>query len=331
MLSQAVRFRHVDKTGAGKILLYYDPIFELHDTGSHPENAARLLPTTELLNSLARDEAYGCPQWKPAALDRIQRVHSPAYVNEIKSFANAGGGQIEQDTFLSRKSFEVALMAVGAVCDAVERIDRGEDSTAFCLVRPPGHHALTDQAMGFCLFNNVAVGARLAIQELGYDRVLIVDWDVHHGNGTQDTFWEDPQVGYFSMHRDPFYPNTGSATETGAGPGLGTTRNLPIKFGTPREQVLQQFQREVNDFADEIGPQLVFVSAGFDAHKDDPIGSLGLAAEDFDTMTQVVQAIAHQHTNGRIISVLEGGYNPLAVADCVAAHLAVLNNRKDFR
>ena len=222
------------------------------------------------------DANFCRPNWQPATLDRIQHIHASEYVEEIKSFAKSGGGRVEQDTVVCEKSFDVALMAAGAVCDAVERIERHEGRRAFCLVRPPGHHALTDRAMGFCLFNNVAVGARVATKEFGLERVLIIDWDVHHGNGTQATFWEDPQVAYFSMHRNPFYPFTGNENEKGAGPGLGATRNLPIPFGMPREVQLAMFKNELTGFADDFKPQLIFISAGFDAHKDDPIGSLGV-------------------------------------------------------
>ncbi|MCL4132189.1 UNVERIFIED_CONTAM: hypothetical protein GTU68_039963, partial [Idotea baltica] len=310
-------------------LLYYDSIFLQHDTGDHPENAKRLLPTTQHLNSLAMAGSYFRPHWQPATLERIHLVHSAKYVEEVNSFASAGGGRIEQDTIVSQQSYEVALMAAGAVCDAVERIDRNENNRAFCLVRPPGHHAMPDHAMGFCLFNNVAVGARVATQELGYDRVLIIDWDVHHGNGTQATFWEDPQVAYFSTHRDQFYPNTGAASQTGAGAGLGTTKNIPIAFGTPRETQLELFQEELTTFTDEFKPQLIFISAGFDAHKDDPIGSLGLEAEDFDTMTRIVVELAEKHADGKVVSVLEGGYNPDALADCVAQHLSDFNGHQN--
>ena len=212
-------------------------------------------------------------------------------------------------------------MAAGAVCDAVERVLKGEDETAFCLVRPPGHHALTDRGMGFCLFNNVAVGSRLAIDELGLDRVMIVDWDVHHGNGTQATFWEDPQVGYFSIHRSPFYPWTGTAEETGVGAARGTTLNLPISFGTPRDEYLETFAEGVERFAAALKPQLILISAGFDAHRLDPVGSLGLESEDFSIMTKIALRVAATHAGGRVVSVLEGGYNPVALADCVEHHL----------
>ncbi len=307
------------------ILLYYDPIFLEHATGNHPENAARILPALQKLNSIALNPNCRRPNWPAATKERIHRVHNESYVNQIKEFAAAEGGYIEQDTVVSKKSYDVALMAAGAICDAVERIDRNEDRTAFCLVRPPGHHAMADHAMGFCLFNNVAIGARMATEECGYERVLIIDWDVHHGNGTQATFWEDAQVAYFSIHRDPFYPLTGAATETGAGSGAGTIKNLPIQFGTPRAVQLQLFERELAAFADRVKPQLIFISAGFDAHKDDPIGSLGLENEDFAAMTRTVRSLAETYSEGRIISVLEGGYNPNAVAECIDVHLTELS------
>jgi acetoin utilization deacetylase AcuC-like enzyme len=178
--------------------------------------------------------------------------------------------------------------------------------------------------MGFCLFNNIAVGARMALAELQLDRVLIVDWDVHHGNGTQDEFWTDPQVGFLSIHRYPFYPGTGAADETGAGRGLGTTLNLPIKFGTSRQDYLKRFEDELTAFADQLKPQLVLVSAGFDSHREDPIGSLGLEVEDFRPLTRIVLNVARTHAGGRLVSVLEGGYNVDRLAESVEAHLEEL-------
>jgi acetoin utilization deacetylase AcuC-like enzyme len=212
-------------------------------------------------------------------------------------------------------------MAAGAACDATERVVRGEDRQAFCLVRPPGHHALQTSAMGFCFFNNVALAARVAIDEFDLDRVLIVDWDVHHGNGTQDAFWSDSRVGFVSIHRWPFYPGTGAADETGTGDGLGTTLNLAIEYGTPVQDYLQIFASEIEQFAAKIKPQLVIISAGFDAHRDDPVGSLDLDAEDFRTLTKYLMDIAAAYADQRIVSVLEGGYNPGALTDCVDTHL----------
>jgi acetoin utilization deacetylase AcuC-like enzyme len=302
-------------------LLYYSPTFLEHETGRHPENRGRIvLAAGKLLDAEAPDR-FVRPEWSPAPLERLARLHSADYLAAIRQFAEQGGGQIEADTVVSPQSFDVARLAAGAVCDAVERVVRGEDAQAFCLIRPPGHHALPGGAMGFCLLGNVAIAARVAIDELGLDRVLIVDWDVHHGNGTQDMFWEDPQVGFFSIHRYPFYPGTGAADETGAGPGLGTTLNLPIEYGTPRREFLAAFTSAVERFADQIKPQLVILSAGFDAHRQDPIGSLGLESEDFESLARVVREIAAAHAGGRIVSVLEGGYHPQAVAESVEAHL----------
>ena len=282
------------------------------------------MPITGQLELLAVNKGFHRPAFRPATPERIVRVHTTEYVDELLTFANAGGGYIEQDTVVSPFSYDVALMAGGAVCDAVERVVRLEDKNAFCLVRPPGHHALTEQAMGFCLLNNVAIGARVATEEFGLQRILIVDWDVHHGNGTQAIFWEDPKVAYFSIHRSPFYPGTGDSSEAGGGQGLGTTKNLPIRFGTSRAEQLDLFERELNAFADGFRPELILISAGFDAHKEDPIGSLGLETEDFAAMTRIVVDIAGNHADGKIVSVLEGGYNPIALAASIEVHLREL-------
>jgi acetoin utilization deacetylase AcuC-like enzyme len=207
------------------------------------------------------------PEYKPVTRQRLARVHSPSYIDEIWAFAKSGGGYIESDTVVSPASYDVALMAAGSICDAVERILRGEDAQGLCLVRPPGHHAMTSRAMGFCLFNNIAVAARLAVDVLELDRVLIVDWDIHHCNGTQATFWEEPRVGVLSIHRWPFYPGTGDADETGGGAGLGYTVNMPIEFGTSRADYLTVFRDHLERFADKMKPQLVLLSAGFDTHR----------------------------------------------------------------
>jgi acetoin utilization deacetylase AcuC-like enzyme len=305
-------------------LYYYDPAYMEHDTGAHPENAGRLQAVTRHLSFLGLDalcKRQACP---PVSLERLSYVHTPAYIASLEAFAQQGGGRLDEDTVVCPRSYEVALIAAGAVVDAVEQVVRGVDRTAFCLSRPPGHHALPDRGMGFCLFNNVAVAAAVARRELGLERVLIVDWDVHHGNGTQDIFYSDPTVGFLSMHRWPFWPGTGAADETGSGAGIGTTRNLPIAFGTSREEQLSRFTSELNEFADTIRPELILVSAGFDSHRTDPVGSLGLETEDFVELTRVVLAVAERHAQGRLVSVLEGGYNPAALTDCVEAHLETL-------
>lgn len=305
-------------------LFYDDPLFSEHDTGDHPENASRLVAARERLAAEKIDERCVRPTWTSATTTQLARVHDPDYVRTVEAFSQAGGGGIERDTVVSRRSFDAATRASGAVCDAVRRVTRGEDRTAFCLTRPPGHHATEADAMGFCLFNHVAVAARAAIDEAGLDRVLIVDWDVHHGNGTQDAFWDDGRVGFFSIHRHPFYPGSGAASETGTRSGLGSTRNVPVTFGTPRETYLRQFTESLESFAQTIRPQLVLVSAGFDAHRADPIGSLGLETEDFATLTRGVRAVAETHAEGRLVSLLEGGYDPAALAESVARHLEEL-------
>lgn len=305
-------------------LLYYDPIFLEHKTGAHPENPARLVAVMRQIHLLGLDGQCNLPAWKPISPERLACVHPHAYTETIRAFCQQGGGLIEHDSVTSRRSYEVALMAAGAVCDAVERVVRGDDPRALCLVRPPGHHALSRQAMGFCLLNNVALGARLAIRELELNRVLIVDWDVHHGNGTQAIFWQDPQVGYLSIHRWPFYPGTGAADETGGGPGLGTTVNLPVELGISRKDYLELFAAALGRFADDLKPDLVLISAGFDSHRADPIGSLGLETEDFQELTQAVLEVAQVHGGGRVVSVLEGGYDLDALAESVEIHLRQL-------
>ena len=305
-------------------LYYYDPVFMEHQTGDHPERSDRVLAVVRHLNFIALDSSCIRPSWLPATVQRLRYVHTDDYIDSVKRFADAGGGYLDADTFVSRKSFEVASVATGAVCDAVTRVVAGEDRNAFCLVRPPGHHAMPDHAMGFCLFNHVAVGARVATRELGLRSVLIVDFDVHHGNGTQAIFWEDPAVGYFSMHRWPLYPGTGADAETGGGAGLGTTLNIPITFGTSAWQQLSIFEDRLGDFADRLRPELVLVSAGFDSHKDDPIGSLGLETEDFRPLTRILLEVAERHSQGRLVSVLEGGYNSEALTESVTVHLEEL-------
>jgi len=305
-------------------LLYYDPIFLQHDTGRHPECAQRLTTVVNHLQSTTLLQQCATIPWQAATIDRLTAVHTAQHVDNIQRLAESGGGQVDADTVVSPSSYQAAAMAAGAVCDATDRVIQGEHSQALLLVRPPGHHALANQAMGFCLFNSIAIASQWAIAGHELDRVLIVDWDVHHGNGTQAIFWNDPRVGFFSAHRWPFYPGTGTSDETGAGRGLGTTLNLPVSYGTSRKDYLSHFSFELEKFADQIQPQLVMVSAGFDSHRTDPVGSLGLESEDFRNLTRVVQEIAQTHANGKIVSVLEGGYNPESLAECVTIHLEQL-------
>lgn len=313
-------------------LLYYSPRFLDHETGSHPEKPQRLVAVHKHLDELGLIKRCEQPKWQSVTDERLGRVHCLDYVREVERYAQAGGGRIEADTMMSPQSNDVARLAAGAVCDATQRVLQGEALNALCLVRPPGHHALQGGAMGFCLFNHVAIAARLALAEFELSRVLIVDWDVHHGNGTQDAFWTDDQVGFYSIHRFPFYPGSGAADETGAGKGLGMTRNVPISFGTSRADYLAKFTDSITRFADHVKPELILISAGFDAHAQDPIGSLGLEVEDFTKLSQVVQQLADTHARGRIVSLLEGGYNVDVLPKCVATHLEqLLSHKRDSK
>lgn len=305
-------------------LLFADPCFLNHETGDHPESPERLRHLYAWLEGRPALGRYTHADFRPATREQLLRVHSAKYVDALCAFAARGGGHADADTVVSRQSFEVACRAAGAAVAAVDAVLTGAHPSALCLVRPPGHHALRESAMGFCLFNNVAVAASHALHEHHLERVLIVDWDVHHGNGTQDMFYESEAVGFFSAHRFPFYPGSGTAMETGTGPGLGTKFNLPVPFGTRRTEYISQFQTVLEDAAARLRPELVLISAGFDSHRADPIGSLGLETEDYEPLTKLVRQIADQYCHGRVVSLLEGGYNIHALAESVECHMDAL-------
>ena len=245
-------------------------------------------------------------------------------MEKIKRLCEEGGGAIDEDTIVSRESWNVGLTAAGCAVSAVRQVIDGYANNALCLTRPPGHHATDKKSMGFCLFNNVALAAKYAQSVHQLSRVLIVDWDVHHGNGTQDIFYEDPSVFFYSIHRFPFYPGSGSASETGRGPGLGFTLNKPMSFGCTRQEYMDAFKSGLDRAVELCRPELIILSAGFDAHKDDPIGSLGLETSDYLEMTRYLLEAAKTHCQGRLVSCLEGGYDIYALADSVEVHLKTL-------
>lgn len=294
-----------------------------HRTGHHPEQPARLQSIWGRLD--LSDEQYSSAELADDSV--IRSVHKPDYVEKMEEFAAQGGGNWDADTVVCTESFNIAKLAAGMAMKAVDEVVANETENALCLVRPPGHHAVADRAMGFCLLNNVAIAARYALDRYQMDRILIVDWDVHHGNGTQDIFYESGKVYFFSSHRHPFYPGTGTSDETGTGPGLGATCNLPFPFGIQRRSFLDSFQTELTEFARKCKPDLVLISAGFDAHHRDPVGSLGLETEDFAELTEIVMQVAEGYCNGKIVSLLEGGYHLDALAESVEVHLKTLQKK----
>lgn len=302
------------------MLLYHHRDFALHDTKSHPESVARITQVNQMLKDSGWLERCKLPTWEPATIQQCERNHAPAYLKELEDWCRHDAGRVEVDTVVSTGSWTAAMLAAGAVCDAVQRVVAAEDNTAFCAIRPPGHHAMPKSAMGFCLLNNIAIGAHHA-RGLGLNKVLIIDWDVHHGNGTQATFWEDPTVGFVSIHRFPFYPGTGKADETGSGKAIGTKVNIPVAASTAPDEFLKRLFESSEKLADKMKPDLIMLSAGFDAHRLDPVGGLTLEAEHYRQAGKWIAQLARQHCGGKLVSILEGGYHLKHMPECVDAHL----------
>ena len=303
-------------------LLVSHPAFLDHQTPSgHPERSDRIRVINDKLKghrfeALQRDEAPEADQVM------LERCHPPAYIQAIKESCPASGiVQLDADTWLSPGSWEAMLRGAGAATHAVDQVMSGRVRNAFAAIRPPGHHAERQTAMGFCFFNNAAIAARHAQAVHGIERVAIIDWDVHHGNGTQDIFWSDPSVLYVSTHEMPLYPGTGAADETGA---FGTILNVPMQAGDGSEAFRDAFDDVVLPRLHEFRPDFLIISAGFDAHRDDPLGNLQLDEADFAWATLQLMALADVHAQGRIVSVLEGGYDLQGLALSVAAHVEAL-------
>ena len=302
------------------VLVEMHPACSAHDTGDfHPERASRLQAVQAGLKGALASGAAVLVTPRDATREEIVRVHSPEAVDAIEAFCLAGGGHIDADTTASADSWKAALAAAGGGLDAVERLRAGEASAAFVAVRPPGHHATPEQAMGFCLLNNVAITAA-ALADAG-ERVLIVDFDAHHGNGTQDAFYNDPRVLYISLHQSPLYPGTGRLRETGAGEGIGTTVNLPVPPGATGDVYLAALDEVIVPVAERFGATWLIISAGFDGHRADPLTDLGLTSGDFWELTSRLCALVPA---GRRVAVLEGGYDLDALATSTAASVAAL-------
>ncbi len=307
--------------------IVHHPVFREHDTGpGHPENPSRysvvmdaLRGDTELWSTLREVEAREAPRGD------IQAAHSPQLYKHVERAVAEGIGYLDQDTVVSMRSFDAAKRAAGAPCHAIDLIMAGEVQNAFVPVRPPGHHATEERAMGFCLFNNVAVAARYAQQKYPeIEKVAIIDWDVHHGNGTQGIFYDDPTVFFFSAHQYPWYPGTGSRGEKGTGRGLGYTLNLPLRAATPAVEHKRGFEAALDEMSANFNPDLIIISAGFDSHRGDPLGQLLLVDDDFIDMTRALKQWAASSCQGRLVSCLEGGYNLETLGETVRRHVTEL-------
>ena len=297
-----------------------------HDMGvGHPESPDRLRAIVSRLKAGGVLDRLVLIEPTSVADEWITQVHEASYLTRLKSQAPVSGRvSLDPDTSISAGSLPAAYLAAGGVLAAADAIMAGTVDHAFCAIRPPGHHAESDRAMGFCLFNNVAIAARYLQRRHGVARVLIVDWDVHHGNGTQHTFDDDPSVLFFSTHQYPHYPGTGRATERGKGKGEGLTINVPMSAGQGDEDYREIFERVLVPAADAYKPEFVLISAGFDAHRDDPLASMGLTEEGYATLTGIVAGIARRHSKSRVLSCLEGGYNLNALAASVERHVVAL-------
>ena len=306
--------------------LLQDPVFSRHDTGpGHPECAARHAAVTQALATAGLSSRLAAIPCRAAEPPELERCHPRSYLEKVREEVAAGLDCLSTgDTQISTGSYDAATHAVGGVLEAVDAVMEGRLKRAFCAVRPPGHHARPAQGMGFCLFNNVALGARHAQARHGAGKVAIVDWDVHHGNGTQDIFYHDGSVFFFSTHQSPWYPFTGHATETGEGKGRGTTLNCPLPAGSGMQAIGAAFEDRLLPALDAFRPDLILISAGFDSRENDPLGHFRLTDPDFAKLTRLLKEVADRHGEGRLVSVLEGGYHLEGLAKAVTAHVTEL-------
>lgn len=307
--------------------VYHDDYLK-HDTGLHPENGGRL---NAIMNGLKESPYFSrliLIEPVPAKTDQINYIHTCDLIRTVRDFSSSKM-HLDPDTPTCSRSYEIALLAAGGVISAVDAVMDRMDSV-FALVRPPGHHAGPDRSMGFCLFNNIAIAARYA-QEKGLEKVLIVDWDVHHGNGTQEAFYEDSSVLYFSIHQFPHYPGTGSVNETGAGDGSGYNINVPLPSGAGDPDYLYIFNEILEPAARKFKPDIILVSAGQDGHRDDPLAGMNLTSEGFGQMAGVVRSLAEELCGGKLVLALEGGYDQRALSSSVNSIFETLINRVDLK
>ena len=296
-----------------------------HAQSGHVERPERLDAIVSALDDASLTTIREVP-FAPARLEEAALVHDAGYLERLQTSVAAGGGQLDPDTYVTGGSLDVALEALGGLLHLTRQVMTNNAANAFAITRPPGHHALPDQAMGFCLFGNAAIAARVAQQEYGIERVAIIDFDVHHGNGTQDIFYDDPQVLYLSTHQWPLYPGTGSITETGTGRAEGSTINVPLPAGTGDAGYIMVFDRIFAPIVSRFKPELIVLSAGYDAHWRDPLGGMHVTAAGFAAMTLRIMEWADQCCQGRLVALLEGGYDTTGLARSVLETLKILSN-----
>ena len=302
----------------------YDPIYLKHDTGQHVENAKRLEAIISHLEQTGLKQQLTPIKPRAATVEELSLVHRKEYISHIQDAAQRGGGWLDADTVMSPDSYEAAIYAAGGLIRATEAVMDGEVGSAFGLVRPPGHHATSQRAMGFCLFNNIAIAAKYALAKYKLERILIIDFDVHHGNGTQAAFYDDPQVLYISTHEYPFYPGTGDIDETGAGEAKGTTVNIPLPGGCGDGEYLSVFEQIIVPTARRFNPQLILVSAGSDPHWADGLALMQVSVTGFAQMVKIIKGLADELCGGHLVFTLEGGYNVTALAASIKATFDVL-------
>ncbi|MFC1870051.1 histone deacetylase [Chloroflexota bacterium] len=310
--------------------LVYDPIYLKHDTGQHVESARRLEVAIAHLEQTGLKSQLTLIKPRAASEEEILLIHQKQYLSHIKDVAQKGGGWLDPDTVMSPDSYQPALYAAGGAIMAAESVIKGEVASAFALVRPPGHHATPQHAMGFCLFNNIAIAAKYAMAKHNLERILIIDFDVHHGNGTQAAFYDNPKVFYISTHEHPFYPGTGSIEETGKGKGKGTTLNIPLPAGCGDAEYQNVFEQIIMPAARRFKPQFIMVSAGYDLHWADPLAMMHVTTTGLAQIAKIIRGLAEELCGGRLVFTLEGGYNLTALATSIKATFDVLLGNTDI-